>query len=648
MTDSQKNKNPDDEEKYLKDMKFNTLLFEQKLQKLKKKAKELQQKDKDKNKYRTKPLNRTIDNNCTINEKSKKLELNKQYSTTNIFNKNNSNITNNYNNKLSRQESKEIKSTINNEYSINQDTNTSMSNIYYTLDDDFFNDNSIRKDYKIRELIKKNKQLKNEIEYKDNIIENLQKEIEALKQNKNLNDTIINNNEPKNNNIDIIAQNKIDEINFELGKLTREIEEKNLKIENYEINNKNLNIKNENLMMQNKNLSNREKKLIEKNEYLITNLDKMKDDNENFKKKIMKLEKLKQNLLKDYEELSNDFSKLKSQKEKIESISEEQKNKILDLNQEIKSLHNTLEKVLNKQKQYNEYNDDSGREEKIKFNKQKFNKIGVKRYEQNDEENNYNNSDEYDNYEQKYSMDRFPINPNKTSNNFYPKNKRKVKFDFDEFDDNDDNQYINYSNKYSNKLGNKKYNTINARKEERRYSGVTWGNPSPIHQKITKSNYYDKEQEDIYNGIENDEYNDFSNRNYSTRNIFSERQNIKRKLGEYNDERKMRNKINGNQTKEISNIRDTDYYDYEGYEGFNCFPCERKQKKNKKEIDELNNDLNILLKSKNILENNLIKLPGQSKTINNIRQKKELNNKIKQTEYQINEIRTRLKQLKGI
>ena len=52
------------------------------------------------------------------------------------------------------------------------------------MDDDFFNDNSIRKDYKIRELIKKNKQLKSEIEHKDNIIESLQNEIEVLKGNK--------------------------------------------------------------------------------------------------------------------------------------------------------------------------------------------------------------------------------------------------------------------------------------------------------------------------------------------------------------------------------------------------------------------------------------------------------------------------------
>jgi hypothetical protein len=48
------------------------------------------------------------------------------------------------------------------------------------------------------------------------------------------------------------------------------------------------------------------------------------------------------------------------------------------------------------------------------------------------------------------------------------------------------------------------------------------------------------------------------------------------------------------------------------------------------------------------MENNLIKLPGQSKSIINIRQKKELNNKIKQTENKINEIRVRLKKLKGL
>ena len=35
---------------------------------------------------------------------------------------------------------------------------------------------------------------------------------------------------------------------------------------------------------------------------------------------------------------------------------------------------------------------------------------------------------------------RFPINPNKTSLQFYPKNKKRVQFD-DEFDDNEYNNY---------------------------------------------------------------------------------------------------------------------------------------------------------------------------------------------------------------
>ena len=245
MSDSQSQNNPitTNEEQNLKYLKYNTLLFEQKIQKLKKKIKKLQQKEKESKKNKTKPLNNNTEKKNSINEKSKTLEIDKQYSKKNI--KSDINIYNNDNNSekkinkknlyntFSRNESKEILSTFNPEYSINNDTNTSMNNLYYTIDDDLFNDNSIRKDYKIKELIKKNKQLKNEIEYKNNIIETLEKEIKQLKENKlNITDNDNNNN--------IGAQNKLDEINFELGKLTREIEEKNQKIENYEINNKNL------------------------------------------------------------------------------------------------------------------------------------------------------------------------------------------------------------------------------------------------------------------------------------------------------------------------------------------------------------------------------------------------------------------------
>ena len=104
-------------------------------------------------------------------------------------------------------------------------------------------------------------------------------------------------------------------------------------------------------------------------------------------------------------------------------------------------------------------------------------------------------------------------------------------------------------------------------------------------------------------------------------------------------------KLNLLSSKKLKDPRTKEYFDYEGYEGFNCFPCERSSKKNKKEIDELNNELNQLLKNKNILESNLNKLPNKIKSINGMRQKRELNNKIKMTENKINEIRLKIKKL---
>ena len=635
MTDSKKKNTANNEEQYLKDMKDNTELFEQKFQKLKKKAKELQQKENNKKVliYTTKPLNKNIDKKFGINDKSNTLELKEQLneqfprSNTLTFYKNSKDHI-----VLSRVESKKLmNASINQDYGINDDNDTNTSiNKYYTFDDEFFNDISIRKDYKIKELIKKNKQLKDELKYKDSYIESLEKEIQVLKgNNKSLGD----NNSNNNNFNNFVSQSKLDEINFEMGKLTRELEEKNQKIENFEINNKNLSIKIENLIMQNKNLSNREKKLIDKNEYLTTNLDKMKDDNENYKKKIFKLETLNQNILKDYEELSNDFSQMKKQKEKIESLTDEQKTKIIDLNKQIKTLHNLLEETIKQQKRKKYYNnnneyDSDDDNDNMKIYKKK--KVRLNMYQNNNDNYIYNNdSDEYDNYNNNsnyiYKKKKYQLNPSKTMQNFYSKNKNIMfnKRDL-EYDDEYDNDNIIYDNnhKYYNRINNNKnYNTINdlERDDYRRYSEIIGRGPSSLKHKKRKNNKYLNmdDQNDMYNGIDMDEV---LNHYYSTRNIFDDNKSSKKK-------------INGKQ-----------YLDYDGYEGFNCFPSERK----KIETEELNNDLNMLLKKKNILENNLMKLPGQSKTLNDVRRKKELNKKIIQTENKINEIRVRLKQLKGL
>ena len=91
MSEQQNNSKTNNGEQYLKDMNFNTLLFEQKLQKLKKKAKELQKKNNEMNKYKIRPLNHNTEQKDAISEKSKTMRSNKKYSKIFVKNDNNKN-----------------------------------------------------------------------------------------------------------------------------------------------------------------------------------------------------------------------------------------------------------------------------------------------------------------------------------------------------------------------------------------------------------------------------------------------------------------------------------------------------------------------------------------------------------------------------
>ena len=579
-----------EEQQYLKEMRKNSLLFEQKLQKLKQKANEFQQKEKNKNNI--KPIK-------TRQKKtfSPKIETNYQTSMSNY----NRNMNNNTSLDFSKQESNEIRSVINKEYNINNVSNISIKDFLFN-DEDIFNNSNVNKDNKIKELMKKNQELKNEIDYKNKIIESLEMKIESLKEKSYNND-------------------KIEEMNFELGHLTREVEEKNQKIENYEINQKNLNFKIDNLLLQNKNLTNKEKKLSDKNDYLMSALDKMKDENESNNKKMNKLEKLNKNLLKDYEELNNDFIKIKNQKEKIESISEDQKRKISDLTKEVKDLRNLLKNYLNKNNSENEEEVDNIR----------VNLINPKSCQNR---KNLKYDDMFSEHDIKSDRNIFDKNLMCFDSNLSDR-YRKV-FDYKTNISNSNNK--RYSNRFSN--ANFKINT-NIEEENKFIEDVNIRSSS--QEQRPKKSYFDTEiKENKYNGAENNNYisnNEEKGSHISSKNIFG----TKRKLGEINNNKIK--KLNLLSSKKLKDPRTKEYFDYEGYEGFNCFPCERSSKKNKKEIDELNNELNQLLKNKNILESNLNKLPSKIKSINGMRQKRELNNKIKMTENKINEIRLKIKKL---
>ena len=585
-------KSNNDEQIYLKEMKKNNLLFEQKLQKLKQKALEFQQKEK--NQCNIKPVKSRQKGMF-----SPKIETNYQTSMSNY----NRNVNNNTSLEFSKQESNEIKSFVNKEYNINNVSNISIKDFLFN-DDDILNSSNVNKDNKIKELMRKNKELKNELEYKNEIIESLEAKIEDL--------------QAKNNN-----NYKLEEMNFELGHLTREVEEKNQKIENYEINLKNLNFKIENLLLQNKNLTNKEKKLSDKNEYLMTTFDKMKEENETLNKKINKLEKLNKNLLKDYEKLNNDYNKLKSQKEKIESLSDEQNRKISDLTKEVKDLRNLLKNYLNKNNSENEEESE---------NSIKVNLINSKSCK-NRKKINYNNG--------------FSDNEIKSGINISEKNQIGIDYNLSDryrriFDNNNDfNTMSNTSNKkrYSNKYSQEKFTISTTIEEQNKFMEDINIRSSSLKQR-PKKNYFDTEiKENKYNGAENFLSNDDKVNHFSARNIFG----TKRKISDNNNNNSKKKNILT--CKKIKDPRTKEYFDYEGYEGFNCFPCERNVKKNKKEIDELNNELNQLLKNKSIMENNLNKLPGRIKSINGMRQKRELNGKIKMTENKINEIRFKIKKL---
>ena len=316
------------------------------------------------------------------------------------------------------------------------------------------------------------------------------------------------------------------------------------------------------------------------------------------------------------------INQLKNTIEEYERNAQEQNRKISDLTKEVKDLRNLLKNYLNKNNSENEEESE---------NSIKVNLINSKSC-QNRKKINYNNG--------------FSDNEIKSGINISEKNQIGIDYNLSDryrriFDNNNDfNTMSNTSNKkrYSNKYSQEKFTISTTIEEQNKFMEDINIRSSSLKQR-PKKNYFDTEiKENKYNGAENFLSNDDKVNHFSARNIFG----TKRKISDNNNNSKKKNILT---CKKIKDPRNKEYFDYEGYEGFNCFPCERNVKKNKKEIDELNNELNQLLKNKSIMENNLNKLPGRIKSINGMRQKRELNGKIKMTENKINEIRFKIKKL---
>lgn len=76
------------------------------------------------------------------------------------------------------------------------------------------------------------------------------------------------------------------------------------------------------------------------------------------------------------------------------------------------------------------------------------------------------------------------------------------------------------------------------------------------------------------------------------------------------------------------------------------FPCERNLVENQDQIKYLESQIDFLLKEKNEYESQLIKLPEHPKSVNEIKNKKILNNNIELNEKKINVIKAKLRKIK--
>jgi hypothetical protein len=81
------------------------------------------------------------------------------------------------------------------------------------------------------------------------------------------------------------------------------------------------------------------------------------------------------------------------------------------------------------------------------------------------------------------------------------------------------------------------------------------------------------------------------------------------------------------------------------YEGINYFPCEQKYKENKNEVAMLEAELGARLKEMKLIEGELLKLPDRPRTLNEIKTKKEKNERLCQLEESVSKIRFRLREL---
>ena len=380
------------------------------------------------------------------------------------------------------------------------------------------------------------------------------------------------------------SQEDYEELNYNYEKVLNELNlaQNTIKNKDEEINN--LKMKLDSILAQNKNM----KGVINKKEY---ELDKMKLSINNMKEELkLNNDKMsdiiitEKQLNKDYDILNKKYSSLLSDKEKLTTNLEEQKTQNFNLKKDNIQLKKIIDKLKEELKKLNDSSISSN-----KKNEEKTIKI------------------EYKNYDKNKNNEIKEIIKNNTNN----KNIYKPKI-------------IYNSNKIEKKIIDSD-EKINSQKRK------------------TKERFDDTEEKIIYNNDDDD-----SEEEEESNIVKINKQKTEIKNDKYikkNLDKIFSSKTDNNQIKKKIQEKDKEFVSLIKYKD-KIIGCNRDKVKlliKEKEYQIIEKELNILNKEKEKKENELLKMPERPRKLNDIKNKKEINDAINKIDNDIKYIRTLLK-----
>ena len=455
-------------------------------------------------------------------------------------------------------------------------------------------------------FISKIRELQKDIKYKTDLIIDLQNK---LKQ--------------KDDDFIKVTKNEIDDLKNQVKKVSKEKEEKMREIQRLETENYNQKQIIDHWESQSETIKSKNEAKKDEIENLNTVIDKLKIEDDDNKDKIKRLEILNKNTLKDYDTLKLDFNKLKNEKKDLEKMIEDQKLEMENYRKHI----DTLRKVIVEDTEGSKLNKKIDENNKIisknknmldtkrkkltkKLSHKKINtKTNKTTPKKNDSSNKTFNSEnkklepkKEDNLNKTFTKENNTIetSTNDNLNKSFRNDSKKVKFkeeDEKDFDrDNEVTTYYQSSRKELNRnnsdlsdrvkkvilpfnqsLQNIDLNSLNfnPNKRERDNKSVTLR--KRINRNIIRDDDEDEENRDKF-------YKTYSN---------------------FNEIRNMRNMSN--------TLREENDYEY--------FPSQRYLLERNDELNNLEVELDLLLKEKNNLDNEIMKLPEHPRTLKDIKLK---------------------------